>query len=327
MIVTRFAPSPTGPLHLGHAYSAILAHDMARAAGGRFLLRFEDIDRQRSRPEWKAAALADLAWLGLRWDAPPLRQSGRIGAHRTALARLWEAGLLYPCRCSRRDIAEALSAPQEAATTPEARDRHRAALAAPQDTNATVPVPAAGTPEAKPPTRPGPPATGPDGPVYPGTCRDRPRPLRMPEGEHLRLDMAAALAQSGAGALTFTETGPDHAGTVTTTPTCYREEIGDIILARRDFGTSYHLAVTLDDAAQGITHVVRGADLFMATRVHLLLQVILGLPRPIYHHHRLIRDERGRRLAKRDDARALSRYRDDGAAPQDIRRLLGLPVG
>lgn len=300
-MITRFAPSPTGPLHLGHAFSAILAHDMARAAGGRFLLRFEDIDRQRSRRAWEDAALADLAWLGLRWDAAPLRQSTRLPAHRTALGRLWDMGLLYPCTCTRRDIAEALSAPQE--TSP------------PADNTATSHAPSHAS------------ATGPDGPLYPGTCRHRPRPARMPDGVHLRLDMAAALDHLGNPVLHFTETGPLHPGTVSVTPARYRDEVGDIVLARRDFGTSYHLAVTLDDAAQGITHVVRGADLFMATRVHLLLQVILALPVPIYHHHRLIRDEQGRRLAKRDAARALSRFRDEGATPQDIRRMLGSDIG
>lgn len=303
-MLTRFAPSPTGPLHLGHAFSAIVAHDMARAAGGRFLLRFEDIDPQRARPEWEQAALADLAWLGLRWDAPPLRQSTRRPAYRAALARLWDAGLLYPCTCSRRDIAEALEAPQEngTPTTPDPTGSAPDGRAQ-GGHNATVPAP--------------------DSPVYPGTCRDHPRPAQMLEGVHLRLDMAAALARLGERTLSFVETGPDHAGTITTTPTQYRETLGDIVVSRRGFGTSYHLAVALDDAAQGVTHVVRGADLFMSTRIHLLLQVILGLPRPIYHHHRLIRDEQGRRLAKRDSARALSRYRDDGATPEDIRRMLG----
>ncbi|MBW7922484.1 MAG: tRNA glutamyl-Q(34) synthetase GluQRS [Rubellimicrobium sp.] len=303
-MITRFAPSPTGPLHLGHACSAILAHDMARAAGGRFLLRFEDIDRQRCRPEWETAALDDLAWLGLRWDAPPLRQSSRLPAHRAALARLWDEGLLYPCTCTRRDIAEALAAPQE--TRPP-----------------RVP---SGSPAPRPEAVQAA-ATGPDGPVYPGTCRTRPRPAHMPDDAHLRLDMGAALERIAGRPLSFTETGPGHAGTVTTTPAQYRRDIGDIVLARRDFGTSYHLAVTIDDAAQGITHVVRGEDLFTSTRVHVLLQVILGLPVPDYHHHRLIRDEQGRRLAKRDDARALSRYRDDGATPEDIRRMAGLDLG
>lgn len=293
--VTRFAPSPTGPLHLGHAYSALLAHDMARAAGGRFLLRIEDIDPQRSKPAWEAQLIDDLAWLGIRWDAPPLRQSDRKSAYADALDRLWACDHLYPCTCSRRDIDAALGAPQEGA-----------------------------------------PHHGPDGPVYPGTCRGRhcggqrcstaPRPTDM----HLRLDMARSIGaiddRDGLSrGLTFVETGPDHAGEVFTSEGRYKTEIGDIVLARRDFGTSYHLSVVVDDAAQGITHVTRGADLFEATAIHVLLQRLLGLPTPTYHHHRLIRDDAGKRLAKRDDARALSKYRAEGATPQDIRRMVGLP--
>ena len=284
---TRFAPSPTGPLHLGHAYSAILAHDMARARGGQFLLRIEDIDQSRARPEWEALICEDLDWLGLAWDGPVLRQSDRMEAYGAALEDLWARGLLYPCSCSRRDIAEAMSAPQEGAA----------------------------------------PAPGPDGPVYPGTCRpDRPPApgTPRPAGTHLRLDMAAALRQLDGTAPCFTETGPRHAGHVATSPQRYREEIGDIILARRDFGTSYHLSVVIDDAAQAITDVVRGEDLFDATPIHALLQRLLGLPTPRYHHHRLIRDDRGKRLAKRDDARAIRRYREDCLTPADIRRLLGL---
>lgn len=281
---SRFAPSPTGPLHLGHAYSAILAHDMARAAGGQFLLRIEDIDRDRSKPEWEALILQDLAWLGLTWDETPIRQSDRRDSYDAALDALWARGLLYPCNCTRRDIADALSAPQEGAV----------------------------------------PTTGPDGPIYPGTCRNRPRTGPRPRDAHLRLDMAAALAAIGLPAPCFTETGPDHAGTIFTAPETYRGGIGDIVLARRDFGTSYHLSVVLDDAAQGITHVVRGEDLFEATRIHALLQLLLDLPTPIYHHHRLIRDETGKRLAKRDDARAIRLYRDDGASPADIRRMVDL---
>jgi glutamyl-Q tRNA(Asp) synthetase len=284
---TRFAPSPTGPLHLGHAYSAILAHDMAHARGGQFLLRIEDIDQSRARPEWEALICEDLGWLGLAWDGPVLRQSDRMEAYGAALDDLWARGLLYPCCCSRRDIAEAMSAPQEGAG----------------------------------------PAPGPDGPVYPGTCRpDRPPASETPRpaGTHLRLDMAAALRQLDGTAPGFTETGPRHAGHVTTSPQRYREEIGDIILARRDFGTSYHLSVVIDDATQAITDVVRGEDLFDATPIHALLQRLLGLPTPRYHHHRLIRNDKGKRLAKRDDARAIRRYREDGLTPADIRSLVGL---
>ncbi|RMH53269.1 MAG: tRNA glutamyl-Q(34) synthetase GluQRS [Alphaproteobacteria bacterium] len=280
---TRFAPSPTGPLHLGHAYAAMVAHDMARAAQGSFLLRIEDIDRARARPEWEAAILDDLRWLGLAWDGPVLRQSDRLAAHAAALDRLWGMGLLYPCRCSRRDIAEALSAPQEGP----------------------------------------PPPPGPDGPVYPGTCRatarrDGPRPAGA-----LRLDLARALDLVG-GAVTITEAGPARAGIHRADAEWFLSRVGDPVLARRDMGSSYHLAVVVDDAFQGITHVTRGEDLFEASFIHALLQRLLGLPAPVWHHHRLIRDAAGRRLAKRDNARALARLRAEGATPADIRRMVGL---
>jgi glutamyl-Q tRNA(Asp) synthetase len=280
---TRFAPSPTGPLHLGHAFAAVLAHDMARKAGGEFLLRIEDIDQGRARPEWEAAIYADLAWLGLTWDGPVMRQSDRGSAYRAALDDLWRPGLIYPCTCTRRDIEAAASAPQEGA----------------------------------------PPAFGPDGLIYPGTCRDRPgrgeRPL--PDGA-LRLDMGRA----GIGAaFTETGTGPEgQTGEIIATADDLRAGVGDVVLARRDMGAAYHLAVVVDDAAQGITHVTRGEDLFEATKIHVVLQRLLGLPTPIYHHHRLIRDEAGKRLAKRDDARALRTYRAEGATPADIRRMVGL---
>jgi glutamyl-Q tRNA(Asp) synthetase len=281
---TRFAPSPTGPLHLGHAYSAILAHDMARAAGGAFLLRIEDIDQGRARPEWEALIFEDLTWLGLTWDGPVMRQCARMPAYQAALDRLWDMGLLYPCTCTRRDIAEALAAPQEG----------------------TGPV------------------IGPDGPVYPGTCRRSAPPAGpRPAEAHLRLDMARATARLGPD-LVFEETGPAHAGHVTIDPDGARREIGDIVLARRDMGTSYHLSVVVDDADQRITHVTRGEDLFEATQIHVILQRLLDLPTPVYHHHRLIRDEAGKRLAKRDDARAIRLYRAEGATAQDIRRMVGL---
>lgn len=295
---TRFAPSPTGPLHLGHAYSAILAHDMARAHGGEFLLRIEDIDRSRARPEWEELIHEDLTWLGLGWDGPVMRQSERLDSYCETLDALWTRGLLYPCTCNRRDIAEAASAPQEGA-----------------------------------------PMLGPDGIIYPGTCRRKPRqPGHMtprPSGA-LRLDMAQAALAKGVytrrvgteGIASFEESGnAEHIrhGIVEFTPEDVGREIGDVVIARRDMGTSYHLAVVLDDAAQGITDVVRGADLFEATRIHVILQRLLGLPTPRYHHHRLIRDETGKRLAKRDDARAIRTYREDGLTPEDIRRMVGLP--
>jgi glutamyl-Q tRNA(Asp) synthetase len=285
--VTRFAPSPTGPLHLGHAFSAILGHDLARAAGGRFLLRIEDIDQSRSRPEWEAAILDDLAWLGLTWDEPPLRQSGRLAVYAGLLDRLWGQGLLYPCSCRRTDIAAALAAPQEGA----------------------------------------PPAFGPDGPVYPGTCRPAAPPAGpRPAEAVLRLDLARALTRVG-GPLGFHEAGAGprgETGAIRLDPAVLLARVGDVVLARRDMGTSYHLSVVADDAAQGISHVVRGEDLFDATSIHVLLQRLLGLPSPIWYHHRLIRDERGKRLAKRDDARALAKFRAEGASPQDIRRMVGL---
>lgn len=278
--VTRFAPSPTGPLHLGHAYAALVAWRTAQAGGGTFLLRIEDIDRSRSRPEWESAIFDDLRWLGLRWPEPVLRQSDRLPAYRAALGRLWSMGLLYPCTCNRRDIQTAASAPQEGA-----------------------------------------PMTGPDGIVYPGTCRHRPRPATLPEGAALRLDLAAALARTGPPA--FTETAAPDAGTHTSDPADIIATIGDPVLCRRDLGTSYHLSVVIDDAEQGVTHVTRGADLRDATPIHVTLQRLLGLPVPEYHHHRLIRDDTGKRLAKRDDARALATFRAAGATPGDIRRMVG----
>jgi len=282
--VFRFAPSPNGHLHLGHAYSALLAHDMARAERGTFRLRIEDIDQSRARPEWETQIYDDLRWLGITWDGSVMRQSERPKAYASALRALWDRGLLYPCHCRRRDIEEALAAPQEG----------------------TAPI------------------YGPDGPVYPGTCRGL-RPADMPEGAALRLDMRQATA--GADAFCFEETGAGPAGE--TGRIVFSAEqaimgIGDVVLARRDMGTSYHLSVVLDDAAQDITHVVRGQDLFEATNIHVVLQRLLDLPTPIYHHHRLIRDAAGRRLAKRDDARAIARYRAEGASPADIRRMVGL---
>lgn len=280
--VTRFAPSPTGPLHLGHAYSALLAYDMAVAEGGTFLLRIEDIDTQRCRPEWEAQIYEDLQWLGVEWPVPALRQSGRLPSYQAALDAFWARGLLYPCTCTRRDIEQALSAPQEGE----------------------------------------PPVFGPDGMVYPGTCRGLAQPAQRPRDAVLRLNMRAAVQNMPA--LGFLETGPAHRGSIVTSAEAYQTEIGDIVLARHGMGTSYHLAVVLDDAAQGATHVIRGEDLFEATQIHVLLQRLLDLPTPTYHHHRLIRDDQGKRLAKRDDARALSKYRAAGATPADIRRMVGL---
>ncbi|MGI3164955.1 tRNA glutamyl-Q(34) synthetase GluQRS [Pseudooceanicola sp. 200-1SW] len=288
-MITRFAPSPTGPLHLGHAFSALTAARRARAAGGQFLLRIEDIDQSRARPEWETLIFEDLHWLGLSWPTPVMRQSARMPAYRAALTRLWDMGLLYPCTCTRRDIAAAASAPQEG----------------------------------------GDPVIGPDGVVYPGTCRPATPPKGpLPEAV-LRLDMAAAMERACRHApLGFTETGRGPHGEHGAQAISVRrmvERIGDVVLARREMGTSYHLAVVVDDAAQGVTEVVRGADLFEATPIHLLLQRLLGLPTPAYHHHRLIRDASGKRLAKRDDARALRLYRDEGRSPAEVMKMIGLP--
>lgn len=278
--VTRFAPSPTGPLHLGHAYSAIVAHDLAQATGGRFLLRIEDIDRSRCRPEWEAAIYDDLTWLGLHWHTPVWRQSARLPAYTSALNHLISLGLCYPCRCSRADIRAALSAPQEG-------------------------------------------AAGPDGPCYPGTCRARPMAEAGPR-DAIRLHLGRAFALLGGAALNFSETGPAHAGLHTINEEWLASHCGDVVLARRDMGTSYHLAVVVDDAAQGVNLVTRGEDLFEATQIHRLLQALLEFSAPTYYHHKLIRDAAGKRLAKRDDARAVSKYRAEGVTPAQIRRMVGL---
>lgn len=279
-LTTRFAPSPTGPLHLGHAYSALLAWDMARAAEGQFLLRIEDIDQSRSRPEWEAQIYDDLHWLGLRWPMPAMRQSARLPHYRAALRRLSDMGLTYPCRCRRGDIETAAGAPQE-----------------------------------------GVPQFGPDGRIYPGTCRGRTMAEAGPQ-DVIRLDMAKATA--ALPLRDFVETGPLHPGRHALERDRLIETVGDIVLVRRGMGGSYHLSVVVDDADQRITHVIRGADLFEATQIHVVLQGLLELPTPVYHHHRLIRDTAGKRLAKRDDARAIARYRDEGATPEDIRAMVDL---
>lgn len=265
---------------------------MATAAGGEFILRIEDIDQSRARPAWEAQIYDDLTWLGISWPPTVLRQSERLDVYANALDTLWRQGLLYECTCTRADIAAASSAPQEGA-----------------------------------------PLSGPDGLIYPGTCRSKhglteidPRPT----DSVLRLNMAEALRVTGhtgtkTAPLEFTEScHPQHRGTVQTYGPAILRDIGDIVLARRDLGTSYHLSVVLDDAAENITDVVRGMDLFDATVIHVVLQELLGLPIPAYHHHRLIRDPDGKRLAKRDDARAISLFRTEGASPQDIRAMVGL---
>jgi glutamyl-Q tRNA(Asp) synthetase len=277
-IVSRFAPSPTGKLHLGHAFSAIQAHDRARSEGGRFLLRIEDIDGTRSRPEHVATIEADLRWLGLTWDGAVLFQSTRLAAYAVALDRLRGEGLLYPCFCTRAEIAASLSAPH-----------------------------------------------GP-GAVYPGTCRhldEAARAARIAAGaQHAwRINMADAVARTGPLAW-----NDERAGPVVARP----ETHGDVVLARKDAPASYHLAVTVDDAAQGVTHIVRGLDLFGATDVHRLLQALLGLPTPVYRHHALLNDADGVRLAKRTHAPTLERLRlagEDGVALAQSLRAGQVPSG
>lgn len=285
-MITRFAPSPTGPLHLGHAYSALMAHDLAQADGGTFVLRIEDIDLSRARPKWESQIFDDLTWLGLDWPTPVMRQSDRQAVYQHALSRLWSEGLAYACTCTRRDIMAAVAAPQEGGLH----------------------------------------LMGPDGVIYPGTCRpDGPAPnAPLPDNMALRLHMDRCLDRLSTTTFAFEETGGGAPRTITFCAQDVRETIGDIVLARRDMGTSYHLSVVLDDAAQNITHVLRGRDLQEATKIHVVLQHLLGLPTPIYHHHRLIRDDTGKRLAKRDDARAIAKYREDGASPADIRAMVGL---
>jgi glutamyl-Q tRNA(Asp) synthetase len=285
--VFRFAPSPNGYLHLGHALSAFLHSDMAQAEGGRLLLRIEDIDAMRCRPEYEAAIYEDLAWLGIRWEEPVRRQSEHFADYRAALDRLEAIGLVYPSFESRAEMA-ALVASKEA-TAPWPRD--------------------------------------PDGaPLYPGTAKAMGAAARA---QHiasgaiyaLRLDMAAALARIGALSWNETGAGPDgETGIIDVDPAAW----GDVILARKDVPTSYHLAVVVDDAAQAVTDVVRGHDLFHATSVHRLLQALLDLPAPRYHHHRLLLDDVGRKLSKSTQATGLRELRAQGLLPRDIRRLIGL---
>lgn len=276
-IVTRFAPSPTGLLHLGHAYAALFAFQAARREGGRFLLRIEDIDATRCRPEHEAAILEDLAWIGLDWDGAVRRQSEHMADYAAALRRLEALGVLYPCFCTRKDIAAEIAR----------------AGAAPH---------------------------GPDGPLYPGLCRALPRDEaaeRVAGGAAyaLRLDVAKAAAMTGP--LAWTDRG---AGAIAADPA----SLGDVVLARKETPTSYHLAVTLDDHLQGVTLVTRGRDLFHATHVHRLLQGLLGLDVPTWHHHELVRGPEGQRLAKSAGAPSLRALRNQGVTPAEIRQRLGL---
>ena len=281
----RFAPSPNGFLHLGHAYSALLNHDEARARAGRFLLRIEDIDATRCRPEFETAIFADLAWLGLAWEEPVRRQSERFAAYRAAIDLLDAQGLVYASFESRAEIARMV------------REREARGVW-PRD---------------------------PDGvPLFPGSARtlsahERARRMRAGEPFALRLDMAAAVAR--AGPLTWRERDAEgRVATVAADPAAW----GDVVLARKETPTSYHVSVVVDDAAQGITDVVRGRDLLAATAVHRLLQALLGLPQPVYRHHSLILDADGRKLSKSTQATGLRELRTGGASPADIRRMVGL---
>ncbi len=278
--VTRFAPSPTGLLHLGHAHAALFAERAARDGGGRFLLRIEDIDTGRCRAEFEAAILEDLAWLGLKWEEPVMRQSERGAAYGEALERLDGLGVLYPCFCTRREIAAEIAAAGSA---------------------------------------PHPGAAGPDGPRYPGTCRAlsaAERAARMGDGVAFARRFDAGKAAALVGDVSFTD-GPQG------TTRADADVLGDAVLARKDIGTSYHLAVVIDDAAQGVSLVTRGVDLAPSTHLHRLLQALLGLPVPDYHHHPLIGDESGRRLAKRTDAISLKALRDQGLNAAEARALAG----
>jgi glutamyl-Q tRNA(Asp) synthetase len=271
-IVTRFAPSPTGLLHIGHAYSALMGFEAAKAAGGRFLLRIEDIDTARCRPEFEASILEDLAWLGLLWQKPVRRQSEHFEDYQTALTRLAEMGVLYPCFCTRAEIAA------EIARSPSAPH-------------------------------------GPEGPLYPGTCRaldslERNQRIAAGESHALRLDVSAAMAHVP-GALTWHD---QRAGEVAAEP----EILGDVVLGRKDTPASYHLASVVDDHLQGVTLVTRGEDLFQATHVHRLLQALLSYAVPDYAHHVLIRNQDGKRFAKRDASVTLAALRDDGVTPSQI---------
>jgi glutamyl-Q tRNA(Asp) synthetase len=277
-VVTRFAPSPTGLLHLGHAHAALFAWRAAEAARGRCLLRIEDIDRGRCRSEFEAAIEEDLAWLDLHWEGPVRRQSEHLGTYAEILAELHGRGLLYPCFCTRKEIRAEIA---RAAEAPH----------------------------------------GPDGPLYPGTCRElgeAERRARLSAGEPhaLRLDVARATAETGP--LVWVDRGRSE---VAAEPAVF----GDVVLARKDTSTSYHLAVTLDDALQGVTLVTRGADLFPATHIHRLLQALLDLPVPEWHHHDLLTDNAGKRLAKRHDPLTIRALREAGKSPAEVRALAGFP--
>jgi glutamyl-Q tRNA(Asp) synthetase len=286
--VFRFAPSPNGHLHLGHALSALLNFDAARAAGGTFLLRIEDIDPTRCRPEYEASIVEDLAWLGIAWEQPVRRQSEHLDLCKEAVARLQAEGLIYPAFESRAELARLVAEREPGTLWP--RDPDGALL-------------------------------------YPGTGKmlaeaERDRLMASGAPYALRLDLPAALTRIAAP-LRWREEGEGPAGE-TGIVDAQPDAWGDVVLARKETPTSYHLSVVLDDALQGVSHVVRGQDLFWSTSVHRLLQELLGLPAPVYRHHRLIRDAQGRKLSKSTRATALRELRAAGATPADIRRMVGL---
>lgn len=277
--VTRFAPSPSGYLHLGHAYAALVAWEAARAGRGRFLVRIEDIDPSRCRPEFERGIFEDLRWLGLDWDGPVRRQSEHLDIYGEALIQLDQLGMLYPCFCTRRRIRAEIAHAGQAPHGPAGED------------------------------------------LYPGICRSltaAERRRRCAAGEAFALRLDVGKAQKLTGPLHWSDL---RVGRVKAAP----ESLGDVVLARKDTPTSYHLAVTVDDALQGITLVTRGEDLFHATHIHRLLQALLGLPTPGYYHHNLIADSSGLRLAKRNRAITLRTLRQSGRQPDDIWRLIGLP--
>lgn len=285
--VFRFAPSPNGRLHLGHAYSALFTAQQARLAGGRLLLRIEDIDLLRCRSEFVDGILEDLAWLGLKWERPVRRQSEHFDTYHQALEQLQDAGVLYPCYATRSEI--------------------RAAV----ESNADHP-------------------RDPDGsPVYPGLYRDVPAAVEQERPYALRINHALAIklvTEKIGRRPTFTETGIGPAGETGELPVT-PEIWGDVVLGRKDIGTSYHMCVVVDDALQGVTHVTRGQDLFAATHIHRVLQILLDLPEPTYCHHPLISDETGRKLAKSDGDQSLAGLRDAGVTAEDIKRELGFVEG
>jgi glutamyl-Q tRNA(Asp) synthetase len=275
MFVTRFAPSPTGYLHLGHAFSALAAFDAARAAGGRFLLRIEDIDQGRARPEFEAAIYEDLAWLGLEWETPVRRQSEHMADYESALQTLIDRQLVYRCFRTRREVADAIASAPHGASEDVFRGE---ALPAGEETE------------------------------------------RLAAGEAFAWRLSLKKARAALGPAYFALVFEDETGFVRADP----EKHGDVVLARKDFPTSYHLASVWDDALQGVTHVIRGEDLRDAAHLHVLLQKLLGLPQPVYRHHKLILGEGGKRLAKRDQASTLRALRESGKTPEGVRAMLSV---